>query len=386
MLKGDLSDPPGVEMYRKLKTLKKTGFVVYLCLRSSSQLEGYHLSLRETRKASGATAGPRWQVPVTNEHDFRWTVRALVARGVLPRWLAHHDVALMDELFDAAEQLGLDTGALLPCWVRTPRRVGRVLQHGMHYALEHHRSSFVHPSRVSAAAAPRATWSQSSAAAAAAAPGSSTSTLEWWARGVGIAGVATSRTEDVVRLLVASPELLHDPAELSRVARRHGHPMMPPAAAKFAERVLLDEAAYALLQSRRYKEFLRGLHTPAPRPHGGADVLEEAEAAATAIEEVGVPSQPPSLGAVGAGRSLVVNPAVMPAPRTPRRSSPRRRSAAAAARLLSPVDATPEGGETKKERERRMARKRKRKQRKDNKALRESEILYKQQQRDAKPW
>ena len=50
VLNGDLSDPPGVEMYRKLKTLKKTGFVVYLCLRSSSQLEGYHLSLRETRK------------------------------------------------------------------------------------------------------------------------------------------------------------------------------------------------------------------------------------------------------------------------------------------------------------------------------------------------
>ena len=62
--------------------LKTTGFVIYYSLRSSSQLEGYHLSLRETRKASGASAGPQWLIPITNEHDWRWTVRALVARGV----------------------------------------------------------------------------------------------------------------------------------------------------------------------------------------------------------------------------------------------------------------------------------------------------------------
>ena len=205
-------------------------------------------------------------------------------------------------------------------------------------------------------------------AAAAAAPESSTNTLAWWAHEVGIAGVARGRTEDVVRLLVASPELLHNPAELSRVARQHGHPMMPPAAAKFAERVLLDEAAFALLQSRRYKEFLRGLHTPAPRPRGGADLSAEAEAAAAAIEDddVSLHPHPPPLAAVGAGRSLIVEPAVKPAPpRTPRQ---RRQPAAAA-----PVDATPEGGETAVQRSRRKSRKRQRKRRKDNEALRVKE-------------
>ena len=57
------------------------------------------------------------------------------------------------------------------------------------------------------------------------------------------------------------------------------------AAAKFAERVLLDGKAYALLQSRRYTEFLRGLHSVAPRPHGGRDVAAEATAAAAAARE-----------------------------------------------------------------------------------------------------
>ena len=232
-------------------------------------------------------------------------------------------------------------------------RVGRVLQHGMHYALEHHRRSFVHPSRVSAAAAaPRATRSQSSAAAAAvaAAPGASTSTLKWLAQEVGIAGVARARTDEVVRLLVASPELLHNPAELSRVARQHGHPMTPPAAAKFAERVLLDEAAYALLQDRRYKEFLHGLHTPAPQPRGGGDATAEAEAAATAMEvgeDVPPQPQPAPLATAGAGRSLVVNPIVRSASPAAASSPPRRRrgGGGASATLL---DATPEGGETQK--------------------------------------
>ena len=174
-----------------------------------------------------------------------------------------------------------------------------------------------------------------------------------------------SRTEDVVWLLVASAELLRDPDELSRVAHRHGHPMMPPAAAKFAERVLLDEAAYALLHSRRYKEFLRGLHTPAPHPLGGADVSAEAEAAAASMaEDAVVPSQtqPPSLGAIGGGRSLVVDPAVIISPH----AAPQLTASAP-----PPLDATPEGGETKAARAQRLARKRK--QRKDTTALQELE-------------
>ena len=129
----------------------------------------------------------------------------------------------MDAVFDAAESVGLDPVAATSGWRRTRRAVGPVLQQGMHYALEAQRAAFVHPSRMPAAAAAstrRSTRStaavaQALAAAAAAAPSSS---LQWLAAEIGIAGVSQDRTPDVVKLLVARPELLHDPRELSRAS------------------------------------------------------------------------------------------------------------------------------------------------------------------------
>lgn len=44
--KGFLSDFPGMEMYRVVGKNKRTGLVVYRCLRTSSALEGYHHHLR----------------------------------------------------------------------------------------------------------------------------------------------------------------------------------------------------------------------------------------------------------------------------------------------------------------------------------------------------
>ena len=112
-----------------------------------------------------------------------------------------------------------------------------------------------------------------------------------------------------------------------QIARTNDYPMVEAAAAKFAERVLLDEKAYALLQSRRYQEFLRGLHSVAPRPRGGRDVAAEATAAAAAATAGNVAAvPPPPLAAVGAGRALTVQPAVAAAPSSPPPS--RRRPAA----------------------------------------------------------
>ena len=160
-----------------------------------------------------------------------------------------------------------------------------------------------------------------------------------------------------MKLLTASPALLQDPRELSRVAKEAGHPLEPAAAGKFAERVLLDEAAYSLLQERHYKAFLHRLHTRAPVPSGGgggaAAVAEPRPAVAAAAVPV---SQPAPLAAVGTGGEIVSNPAVaVAAPASPRAS----RSGAAAPF----VERTPPGGESKQERRNRLGRNRKRKRR-----------------------
>ena len=88
--KNYVSDPPGVDLYRKLHQIKGVNgapnFQLYYCLRSSSALEGYHLHLRLCRKACAMGAGPRWHDALSNEFDFRWVLRALksvVDRGVL---------------------------------------------------------------------------------------------------------------------------------------------------------------------------------------------------------------------------------------------------------------------------------------------------------------
>ncbi|CAN0474622.1 unnamed protein product, partial [Laminaria digitata] len=68
--RGDLSDIPGVEMYVKVGTFT-SGLARWICLRSSSALEGYHLHLAKIIGPGARKASPRWLEAVTNHHDFR---------------------------------------------------------------------------------------------------------------------------------------------------------------------------------------------------------------------------------------------------------------------------------------------------------------------------
>jgi hypothetical protein len=49
--KGSLSDPPERAMYIPMKTLH-TGLVIYMCLRTSSAIKGYHLHVRQVCKVN----------------------------------------------------------------------------------------------------------------------------------------------------------------------------------------------------------------------------------------------------------------------------------------------------------------------------------------------
>ena len=57
---GLLSDPPGMNMYVRVDKLK-TGLIIYRSLRSTSQLEGYHLALRKIIDPNGLHAGLRYK-------------------------------------------------------------------------------------------------------------------------------------------------------------------------------------------------------------------------------------------------------------------------------------------------------------------------------------
>ena len=66
--RGDLSDIPGVEMYVKVGEYA-SGLSIYICLRSSSALEGYHLHLAKVRAAHTYVLA-EWMVPSCVDPTF----------------------------------------------------------------------------------------------------------------------------------------------------------------------------------------------------------------------------------------------------------------------------------------------------------------------------
>ena len=104
---GWVSDHPDVPLYVPSRVMATTGHQLYDCLRSSSPLEGYHQHLEHAVSRCGKHAGLRYteahaieqrgphrvllitspQQAVTNEFDWRWCVRALRKRGIIPRWV-----------------------------------------------------------------------------------------------------------------------------------------------------------------------------------------------------------------------------------------------------------------------------------------------------------
>jgi hypothetical protein len=49
--------------------------------------------------ACGHRSGIRWIEASTNEFDWRWTVRALRSHGLVPQWLRHFNLALVDKVY-----------------------------------------------------------------------------------------------------------------------------------------------------------------------------------------------------------------------------------------------------------------------------------------------
>ena len=117
---GYLSDHPTIELYTPSRKLS-TGLQIFHCLRTSSPQKAYHQHLNNDVSACGKHAGLRYTDAVTNEFDWRWVIKALRKADVLPRWLRHFNVALIDKVYDFVGKLfSADAAALhLPGWRRT---------------------------------------------------------------------------------------------------------------------------------------------------------------------------------------------------------------------------------------------------------------------------
>ena len=270
--KGYLSDHPDVELYVPKKKLA-TGFVVYRCLRTSSPLEGYHLHLRETRKASSLKAGPRWHDVVMNEFDFRWIIRALKQRGALPHRFRHYDVFLEDKLAAQVEGLverGVMAASPRPGWRRTPY-TKPVLYHGIHYNTQviRARAAAIAPG-VFNAPTPAATTPQAPRAGAArtSPPSTRRSESEWLGDVLGGPPLRLRRTADDIRRLAADPNLLTDPVEMSRAALRDGLLLLDDTARGLAEGFAAETATFEQLKDAGFLEVQQELrhHRGAPTP------------------------------------------------------------------------------------------------------------------------
>ena len=102
--KGDLSDHLTIPLYIELRRTS-TGLVISRCLRTSSGLEGYHQHLENAVSKCAKAAGLRFTSAMTNEFDWRWVVRAVRESGLIPKWVRHYNLALIEYLHDAAVQL-----------------------------------------------------------------------------------------------------------------------------------------------------------------------------------------------------------------------------------------------------------------------------------------
>lgn len=156
---GLLSDRPGFNMYVEMRTLA-SGFVIYRCYRSSSQLEGYHLHLREILCAGQISCSPRLLHVLSTLFDFRWNTKSAVKAKLLQD-SGHFALYLVDELYDIADRLAGTTRPSDPVfslpelrtWRRTRADIPRI-RGGITSSLApaDNRAQHLHPR------APAATW------------------------------------------------------------------------------------------------------------------------------------------------------------------------------------------------------------------------------------
>ena len=276
--KGLLSDKPGMLMYVKTGVIKATGFVLHRCRRSSSQLEGYHLHLRQSRRVGQIGSGPRLRHVTGNLFNFRWTYNAAVKAELLPDCGSVEGLKYQDMLYDVASSLGMPGVAALPelhAWTRTRRRAAR-LQHGVISLGEH--NAVLQPSD------PREKQE------------------EWLRKRTG--------------LVVSAPSALRDPGEVrdviehfaaaragdaAGIAAATGVRAKPKRLIDLSTQVLESERAHELLDARGYGSVRANVRTAAPAQAACATfnplpiVTEEGGAAFTTLPV------PPELAGAGVG-------------------------------------------------------------------------------------
>ena len=237
--KGLLSDKPGMRMYVKIGTVKATGFVLHRCRRSTSQLEGYHLHVRQARRVGAIASAPRLKHVTSNLFDFRWSYRAAVAAGLLPEYGGVGVLQYNDQLYDIASTLGMPGVAALPeldGWVRTRKR-SPVLQHGV-------------ISLGDATLPP---------------PSDPREKGEAWLRkrnGVDVAAPSALRRPEEVRLVLAHPTAARDGDAVAMA--RNGVRAKPKRLIDLHTRVVQAEAAFAALDARGWDETRARVRTAVP--------------------------------------------------------------------------------------------------------------------------
>lgn len=133
--KGELSDHPTIPLYLRLRELS-SGLAIYRCLRTSSGLEGYHQHLDNAVSSCAKVAGLHYTDAVTNEFDWRWTVRAVRVAGLVPSWVRHYNLSLIDYLHDTAACLQGAARNAMAGWRRVRLMAKPLVRHGMHYGME----------------------------------------------------------------------------------------------------------------------------------------------------------------------------------------------------------------------------------------------------------
>ena len=208
----------------------------------------------------------RWTEAVTNEFDFRWTVRALRRRGLLPDWMRHYNPALVDSLHATLIKLGGHELAqrLLPGWRPSRLLTSPLVKHGMSYGLEAQKL----PPPPAAAAPLPPTPPRPPALAARQSEGA------WVAERLGSPlPLRVRRTRADVEALLDAPASA-TPQELSRLALERGLLLSGKAAGGFGDEIAIDEAARAALEAANYQALQKELRTRAPlRPDAAMAAL-----------------------------------------------------------------------------------------------------------------
>ena len=249
--KGELSDHPSIPLYVELRRTA-TGLVISRCLRTSSGLEGYHQHLENAVSKCAKSAGLQYTEAMTNEFDWRWTVRAVRTAGLIPSWVRHYNLALIEYLHDTATALlSADVAKrTMAGWRRTLLMERPLVRHGMHYGLEAQKLALA---RRGGGPEVEATEQLSGEAG-------------WVAEHLGSPQRLRNRpTAADVDALLAAP---HDATatELSSTAFERGLLMAPARAESLVETIEADEAARVALEEAGYRELQQQLRTRVAPP------------------------------------------------------------------------------------------------------------------------